>query len=437
MSNALLSTQPYKGTRDFYPEDMELRNWFFGKVREVLALAAFDEYNGPMLESLDIYIAKSGEELACQQTYNFTDRGNRRLAVRPEMTPTVARLVAAKMQQLNMPLRWFSIPNLYRNEQPQHGRLREHWQINADIFGCNSYEADLEIINTAISLLLAFGADESMFIVRINNRRFFNDVIRAICNVETEQARKISKVIDRREKVRRDEYEKALTELGLDEQKIEQIEALYSMSVEEATALCPESQGSAELVALFTALKALGLDKYCKFDFGIIRGLDYYTGTVFEVFDKHPENRRAMFGGGRYDNLVGLFVKNANVPGVGFGCGDVTLEHFLRSHELIPASFGKKAKVLVTRFDDVAPEKYTAIARALRTSGIVASSYLGSKKFGKQIEYAVKGNYTHIIIMGGSEEQSGIVKVKDLEKHSETEVRYAELIANASEYFTV
>ena len=135
MCAQLLSTQPYKGARDFYPADMELRNWFLGKVRDVLTLAAYDEYNAPMLESLDIYVAKSGEELAKKQTYNFEDRGGRQVAIRPEMTPSVARLVAAKLQQLNMPLRWYSIPNLYRNEQPQRGRLREFWQINADIFG--------------------------------------------------------------------------------------------------------------------------------------------------------------------------------------------------------------------------------------------------------------------------------------------------------------
>ena len=175
-----LSTQPYKGTRDFYPEDMRLRNWFFGKIRNALELAAFDEYNGPMLESFDIYAAKSGIEIVNEQTYNFTDRGGRHLAVRPEMTPTVARMVAGKMGELNFPLKWFSIPNLYRYERPQRGRLREHWQVNVDIFGCDTFEADLEVISTAVSLLKAFNADSSMFKVHINNRRFFNDVIAAI-----------------------------------------------------------------------------------------------------------------------------------------------------------------------------------------------------------------------------------------------------------------
>ncbi len=184
MCAQLLPTQPYKGTRDFYPDEMNLRNWFFGVIRSTLETAAFDEYNGPMLESLDLYAAKSGEEIATKQTYNFIDRGNRSLAIRPEMTPTVARMVAGKMNDLTFPLRWFSLPNMYRYEATQRGRLREFWQLNVDIFGCDTYEADLEIIISAIRIMKAFGADESMFTVRINNRRFFNDVIAAIAGTD-------------------------------------------------------------------------------------------------------------------------------------------------------------------------------------------------------------------------------------------------------------
>ncbi len=422
-----LSTQPYKGTRDFYPEDMKLRNWFFDKVKEALKLAAFEEYNGPMLESLELYIAKSGEEIANEQTYNFTDRGGRRLAVRPEMTPTVARLVAARMGELNMPLKWFSIPNLYRYERPQRGRLREHWQINVDIFGCDTYDADLEVIQTAVMLLRRFGADESMFKVHINNRRFFNDVIAAICGTDAEGSRRVSKIVDRKNKITREAYEAALAELNIGADKIAKIDALYGMSVEEATALCPDSVGSAELRSLFAAISALGLDKYCVFDFGIIRGLDYYTGTVFEVFDEDPENNRAMFGGGRYDNLVGLFVKNTNISGVGFGCGDVTLENFLVSHKLVPNLDEGKSRVLVARFDDVEMKEYCKIVDALRENNIVASPYIGVKKIGKQIEYAVRGGYSHVVIMGKSELDSGIVKIKNLMTREELECKIEDI----------
>lgn len=417
-----LSTQPYKGTRDFYPREMRLRNWFFGVIRNVLETSAFDEYNGPMLESLELYAAKSGEEIANEQTYNFTDRGERRLAIRPEMTPTVARMVAGKMGELNFPLKWFSIPNMYRYERPQRGRLREFWQINVDIFGCDTFEADLECIVSAINILRAYGADQSMFTVHINNRRFFNDVISAIAGTDTEGSRKVSKVIDRKNKIPREAYEKELLELGLDEDQIERIDALYKMDVMEATAICPESQGSQELRQLFDALEKTGLLPYCTFDFGIIRGLDYYTGTVFEVFDNAPENNRAMFGGGRYDNLVGLFVKNAKISGVGYGMGDVTLENFLFTHNLVPASFGSGVKVLVTRFDDVPYEHYVATVEALRAAGIVSSIYLGTKKFGKQIDFAVKDGYSHIIVMGGDELARGVVKLKNLTTREEEEL---------------
>ena len=408
---------------------MRLRNWFFGKIRKTLETAAFDEYNGPMLESLELYAAKSGEEIANKQTYNFVDRGNRSVAIRPEMTPTVARMVAGKMNDLSFPLRWFSIPNMYRYEATQRGRLREFWQLNVDIFGCDTYEADLEAIVSAIRIMRSFNADETMFTVRINNRRFFNDVIVAISGGDSDKSKLVSKVIDKKNKIPREVYENELTALGMTNEQISKIDELYGMSVTDATAICPDSVGANELRLLFEALDKLGLSKYCLFDFGIIRGLDYYTGTVFEVFDNAPENNRAMFGGGRYDNLVGLFVKNAKISGVGYGMGDVTLENFLVTHGLIPEMLNNELKVLVTRFDDVPYEEYTVLANTLRDAGITASVYLGSKKFGKQIDYAVKNNYTHVVIMGGSELADNKIKIKDLITREEFSIDSAELVA--------
>ena len=431
LSNNLLSTQPYKGTRDFYPAEMRFRNWFFGKIREVLLKSAYEEYNAPMLESFDIYAAKSGEELAKTQTYNFMDRGDRHLAIRPEMTPSVARMVAAKIYDLNMPLKWFAIPNMYRCEAPQRGRLREFWQLNVDIFGCDGFEADMDVIESAINILRVFGADETMFKVHINNRRFFNDVISAICNSDADGAKKVSKIVDKKNKIPREVYEKEMRELGITDEQIAKIDALYTMSVEEATSLCPDSVGAKELSDLFALLKETGLDKYCVFDFGIIRGLDYYTGTVFEVFDEAPENNRAMYGGGRYDNLVGLFVKNAKVSGVGYGMGDVTLENFLVTHNLVPDFSEGETKVLVARFNDVPYKEYINLTATIRDAGTTCALYLGTKKFGKQIDYAFKENYTHMVIMGGSELENGVVKVKNLATKEENEVA----ISNIADYF--
>ena len=423
-----LSTQPYKGTRDFFPKEMKLRNWFFGVIRNELEKSAFDEYNGPMLESLDIYAAKSGEEIANKQTYNFLDRGDRRLAIRPEMTPTVARMVAAKMGELTFPLRWFSIPNMYRYEATQRGRLREFWQLNVDIFGCDTYEADLEVIASAIRILRAYGANETMFTVRINNRRFFNDVIATIAGEGEERARKVSKIVDKKNKIPRENYEKEMGELGITAEQIATIDSLYGMSAQEACAICPESRGAQELVSLFDMLAKMGLDRYCMFDFGIVRGLDYYTGTVFEVFDLAPENNRAMFGGGRYDNLVGLFVKN-QISGVGYGLGDVTLENFLTIHNLIPDLYTGGTKVLVTVFDDVPYEHCACLVESLRDAGVAATLYIGKKKFGKQLDWGVRQGFSHVVIIGGSEYEAGEAKVKNLVSREEQTVKTDELVA--------
>jgi len=409
-----ISTQPYKGTRDFYPKEMKIRNWFFGKIKDILEKFTYEEYSGPTLEPLELYVAKSGNELANEQTYNFVDRGGRKLAIRPEMTPTVARMVAGKIGELTMPLRWFSIPNLYRYERPQRGRLREHWQVNVDMFGCKTIEADLEILSVAVALLNNFGADEKMFKIKVNNRRFFNDVLKSQLQLNTDDILKVSKAIDRKNKVPKEVYEEYLKEIGLNNEKIELLNSLFKMKVEEIVKLCPDSEGSKELGDLFELISNSELKDYCEFDFSIIRGLDYYTGTVFEVFDESPENNRAMFGGGRYDNLIDLFINNANVSGIGFGFGDVTLENFLRTHNLIPEILNEKDKVLITRFPEIPYIEYVKLAKKLRDAGIATSIYMEDKKLTKQIEYANKEGYTFIVVVGQTEMDSNQVVIKNI-----------------------
>ena len=285
----------------------------------------------------------------------------------------------------------------------------------------------MDIIESAINVLRVFGADETMFKVHINNRRFFNDVIASICQTTDEESKKVSKIVDKRNKIPREVYERELSELGINGEQIARIDALYTMNVKDATALCPDSVGARELSDLFSLLEETGLDKYCVFDFGIIRGLDYYTGTVFEVFDEAPENNRAMFGGGRYDNLVGLFVKGAKVSGVGYGMGDVTLENFLLTHELTSSFDENEDKALIARFDDVPYREYIKLAETVRACGVPTGLYLGSKKFGKQIDYAIKEGYTYMVIMGGSELEASTVKIKNLITREETEIAISEL----------
>ncbi len=428
MGKELLSTQPYKGTRDFYPEDMDFRNWFFGVIKDTLRRFNYREYDGPMLESYDLYAAKSGEEIVNEQTYHFTDNGGRTLAVRPEMTPTVARMVAAKLGQLNMPLRWFSIPNLYRYEKPQRGRLREHWQVNVDMFGSDAVETDLEILIIAASLLKAFGADSSMYEIRINNRRFYNELFETVMGFDKEESRKVSKAIDKRAKMPQEDFNEYLKDLGLTDEQVKMLNSFFEMSLIDIAALCPDSQGAQELTRLFRLIDDAGMSDVCKFDFGIIRGFDYYTGTVFEVYDTDVNNNRAMFGGGRYDNLINLFVDKANVSGIGFGFGDVTLENFLVSHNLVPELKNAMPKVLVTRFTEVPYGEYLKLAEELRKNNISVSVYTDDKKLAKQMKYAADEKYDYAIILGEDELANNTVVLKDLSKGENIPVARAELI---------
>ena len=429
MGKELLSTQPYKGTRDFYPEDMDLRNWFFGVIKDTLRKFNYREYDGPMLESYEMYAAKSGEEIVNEQTYHFTDNGGRNLAVRPEMTPTVARMVAAKLGSLNMPLRWFSIPNLYRYEKPQRGRLREHWQVNVDMFGSDAIETDLEVLIVASSLLKAFGADSSMYEIKINNRRFYNDLFEQVMGFDAEQSRKVSKAIDKKAKMPQKDFDEYLKDLGLNDEQVVKLNSFFEMPLAEMTALCPESQGAQELNKLFELIDAAGMSEICRFDFGIIRGFDYYTGTVFEVYDTDINNNRAMFGGGRYDNLINLFVDKANVSGIGFGFGDVTLENFLVSHNLVPELNYGMPRVLVTRFPEIPYGEYLKLAEELRASDISVSVYTDEKKLAKQMKYAADEKYDYAIILGEDELKNNTVVLKDLSKGENIPVSRDELVA--------
>lgn len=423
-----LSTAPYKGTRDFYPEDMAFRNWMFGKFKNVLNNYTYQEYNGPVLEPLDMYAAKSGIELVTEQTYNFEDKGGRHMAIRPEMTPTVSRMIASKANELNFPVRWFSIANFYRYERPQKGRLREHYQINVDLFGSDSINADCEIISLIINVLNNYGADSNMFKIRINNRRFFNDVLSKITNLPQEKHIELSKIIDRKEKIDKETYLSQLKELGLNEESIYNLEKTISMTLNDALKLCSESQGAKELNDLFNLINKMGLSDYCEFDFSIVRGLDYYTGTVFEVYDKSLENRRALFGGGRYDNLVGLFGVKKQIPGVGFGCGDVTLENFLNTHNLVPKQVSETKKLMVLNFPGIDYNDLFLLVSEFRKI-LPTTIYLEEKKVGKQIEYAVRENFDYIAIMGQDELENNLVVIKNLKTREETRIPRDEIIS--------
>lgn len=430
-----LSVQPYKGTRDFYPQDMHYRNWYFKVVRSVIESYGFEEYHTPLLESYDIYAAKSGEEIAGEQLFVFEDKKNRKVAIRPEMTPSAARMVAAKMESLTPPLRWYSVANFMRYEKPQKGRLREHWQVNVDIFGADVIEADLEIISVIVDILKAFGADHTCFKIKLNNRRFFNDVLKYIFKIKDESVRLVSKAVDKKTKIPDDKYKEWLKEIGLTQENIILLQKIFSSTFEEIVKIMnTDSDGTRELNELFCLLKETGLDKYCEFDFSIVRGFDYYTGTVFEVYDTSPENKRSLFGGGRYDDLVGMF-KDLALSGIGFGLGDVTFQHFLEIHSLIPEQLNIKPLVLITRFQDVPLKEYFKISSLLRENNIRNFIYFSPEdKLGKQLKFAEKKGASLAIVLGADELAEKEISIKDLKNRKQIKIRQDELISKLKEF---
>jgi histidyl-tRNA synthetase len=426
-----LSTQPYKGARDFYPEDKRLQNYMFGKLRDVVERYGYEEYDAPILEPLEIYLAKSGQEIVNDQTYVFEDRGGRKVVIRPEMTPTVSRMVAAKRQELTYPLRWYSIPNLWRYERPQRGRLREHWQLNVDIFGVEQPYAELELLTLIDDIFKAFGATRDMYSLRINDRRLVNYVLNDYLGFDDEQAMQASKLIDRMKKIERSKFiteaDAICTPTQREQGVTEKLLAFLDAStVQEVSQLLQATNDvTADLGSILGQLEKAGMTNV-EFDPTIMRGFDYYTGIVFEVFDMHPDNNRSMLGGGRYDGLVGLFGVDA-VPTAGFGWGDVTLANFLEIHRLLPTPQAT-TDVYVALVGDVELSSHSAIS-ALRDKGLnVAVDYSG-RKLGAQLKAAEKNGIKFVAILGETELQENKYTLKDLSTGNSTDVTVDKLVS--------
>ncbi len=321
-----LSTQPYKGTRDFLPEEMSVRTQIFDRLHKTVETYGFRRYDGPILESAAIYEAKSGEEIANQQLYRLVDKGGRELALRPEMTPSVARIIAGNAEQIVFPARWYCNVNCHRYERPQRGRVREHWQVNVDIFGSESVEAEVEIFDLVGDLMRAMGATPDMWIFRVNDRVLVEGALRNFVGVPQEKLIGVGMAIDRWEKVDAEARLQTLTELGLSADQIKKLEDLLQMDLPRYAAAAGEEAVSRSKLA---KIMQQGLSEApLKFDPLVMRAFNYYTSTVFEVFDSSPENRRSIFGGGRYDDLASLF-STKKIPGVGFAVGDVTTWNFM------------------------------------------------------------------------------------------------------------
>lgn len=399
-----LSTDPYKGVRDFYPPDWARMQAVFSRIRETLLKWGYEEYNASPLERAELYEAKTSEEIVNEQTYTFTDRGDRRVTLRPEMTPTLARMVAGKRREIVFPLRWFSIGNRFRYERPQKGRLREFYQADIDLVGLPEGEADIEIIRIASEILKSFGATEKDFIIRINSRTLLNDAC-AEAGLKGDDVKQYMRLLDKKSKMRPEEFKSASETISKKD---------------------PLSLINAKPMKTFVAtLKKLGVGN-AVFDAGITRGFDYYTGMVFEVYDTNLANPRSLFGGGRYDGLVALWGVDT-IPAVGFAIGDVPLGDFLETHGLTPKLNEGYSQLYVGTPNEEDISSAQTFADILRKDGARVFVNLTSRTLGDQIKDAVKRGIPFFVAYGADEVKSKTVRVKTLATGEETVVPVSEL----------
>jgi histidyl-tRNA synthetase len=403
-----LSTEAYKGVRDFYPEDWSKLQSVFSTIRKTLELWGYEEYNASPLERAEIYESKTSEEIVNEQTYTFFDRGDRKVTLRPEMTPTFARMIAAKRRDIPFPARWYSIPNVFRYERPQRGRLREHYQLNVDLAGIPDAKADGEIIVIASEVLLALGAKQEDFIIRVNARTLLAAACKAAGFDTDEAVKNYSRLLDRKSKISHEDYVAGLGANRHDPLLIIE-EGTNSEVVEEKE----------KLMSLIGAFHARGMTNIV-FDPETIRGFDYYTGTVFEVFDTNPENPRSLFGGGRYDGLVGMFGGDP-IPCVGFGMGDVTLMDFLETHGIAPVASSAPELFIGTPSESDFFVAQT-FAESLRAAGVRTIVNGNGKTLGDQIRDASRRGIPYFIAYGEQEASSDIVRIKTLAQSEEGEI---------------
>ena len=401
MSNKI---QTVKGTREFYPEQMFLRNFIFEKVRVASQSFGYQEYDGPFIEPIDLYAAKSGEELVKKQSFTFEDRGGDLVTLRPELTPSLARMIAAKQGELTYPVRWWSFGPFWRYEQPQKGRTREFFQWNIDMLGVNSPEADAELIAVGATFLRSVGLSPEQALIYVNNRRLMESQFDAL-GIPAEKRLDVSNLVDRRTKMESVKWDQYALDFGLTQAQLDGLKKILG-----DFDLWKQSD---ELVRLFAALEALGVKEYVKFDPNIMRGLLYYTGTVFEAFDTSGSLKRAIFGGGRYDNLL-ADVGGQPLSGVGFAMGDVVSGIFLQEAGLLPEFIPSPAQVLVTVFDEKLWMQSFSLAAELRQSGLNVMVFPEPAKLPKQFKFADKMKMKVVLTVGPDEAANGQVAVKNL-----------------------
>lgn len=425
MQTKLLTT-PYKGTTDTYPQDMLVRNFMLNTWASVAKKFGFEEYDTPLIEETALYVAKSGDEIASTQLYNFTDKGGREIAIRPEMTPSLARIIAAKKNELILPLKWFNIGKYYRYEKPQRGRRREFIQLNIDILGIPTLEAELEIFQYILAVMEEFKAPKETYEIRVNSRYLLDYLFVDILKLSDEKKGKVGRAIDNYAKLGKEAFVEYLKELKLTEKQIKSVLEFLAWTLEDLKKIADKSQGAAQLIELFAKVDKLGLTNL-RFEPSIMRGLAYYTGTVIEMFDiGSKENPRALFGGGRYDDLLTIFGEE-KLPAFGIGWGDTTTQDYLETYDLIPDT-KTETKVFLPLFDTKLYAYVQNIAKKLREKGINTEAQLTAIKFGNQLKYASKKNIPWVMIIGEDEINAKKVQLKNMETGEQNLVALDEAI---------
>ena len=419
LSVGIIMAQGVRGTRDFYPEDMRLRNWLFDNFDDAALLHGFQEYDAPVLESEELYTRKQGEEIT-QQLYNFKDKGDRKVALRPEMTPSLARMVMSRAGVLPMPIKWYSIPQCWRYERTQRGRGREHYQWNVDIWGTDAISADAELISVLVTFFRSVGLTEEDLVIKMSSRKVLEEVLGSL-GLEGDIFAKTCIIVDKMDKLPADVVSEQLGDLGLEKSAIQTIQstlAIKDMNSLEET-LGKESAAVTELTSLFSALEAYGISGWIEFDASIVRGLAYYTGPVFEAHDRAGE-LRAICGGGRYDKLLST-LGGKDLPATGFGFGDMVIMELLAEKGLVPELIGGVDDVVIS----LSPELRNAamsVATSLRNTGKSVDLVLEDKRLKWAFKHAERSGAQRLVMVMPDEWKEGKVKIKDLESGEEIEV---------------
>ena len=412
-------SQGVRGTRDFYPEEMRLRNWLFDNFTNASLLHGFEEYDAPVLEYEELYTRKQGEEIT-QQLYSFQDKGNRKVALRPEMTPSLARMVMARAGGLPMPIKWFSIPQCWRYERTQRGRGREHYQWNVDIWGTTEISADAELISVLVTFFEGIGLTAKDIVIRVSSRKVLEEVLGSL-GLEGDIFAQTCIIVDKMDKLSSDVIEDQLSDLGHDSKVVTTIQAVLGIKDMNSLqkALKDESVAVSELNLLFDAIDSYGISEWVEFDASIVRGLAYYTGAVFEAHDRTGEFR-AICGGGRYDKLLST-LGGKDLPATGFGFGDMVIMELLAEKGLIPELVSDIDDIVIPLNSDLR-NAAVMVAASLRNSGRTVDLVLEDKKMKWAFKHAERIGAARLVLLAPDEWSRKMVKIKDLDTGEESEI---------------